>query len=122
MLIYKILTASDRAELEAGDAFAGAPVDKADGYIHFSTAEQLADTLEKHFQTDAPLWIAATQTDRLGANLKWEPARGGALFPHLYAALRSTDILWIAPVPIGPDGRRTLPELETGAPRADAAT
>lgn len=120
MLIYKILTAADRESLETNETFAGAPVDRADGYIHFSTADQLPGTLAKHFQTDADLWIAAVNADRLGAALKWEAARGGALFPHLYAPMTRAMVDWISPTPLAANGARLLPDLSTGAPGAAA--
>lgn len=117
MLIFKILTAADRANIDSTNAFDGAPIDLADGYIHFSTAGQVAQTLAKHFQTDEALWIAAVRAGALGDDLKWEPARGGALFPHLYASLRKELIEWIQPLPIDANGRRLLPDLNTGAAR-----
>lgn len=69
-------------------------VDQTDGFIHFSTADQLAETLSKHFSGATPLVLLAYAVDDLGAALKWEPSRGGALFPHLYAPLRRDQALW----------------------------
>jgi uncharacterized protein (DUF952 family) len=79
---YKILTADQMAELEKG-SFAGAPIDIQDGYIHLSTADQTVETLEKHFAGQTGLWIAAVDLEALGDAIKWEPSRGGQLFPHI---------------------------------------
>jgi uncharacterized protein (DUF952 family) len=81
---YKVLTAAQMATLEADGAFAGAPVDLADGYIHLSTAEQLTETVDKHFAGQNDLHVAAVDLGSFGAGLKWETSRGGQLFPHLY--------------------------------------
>jgi uncharacterized protein (DUF952 family) len=84
---YKILTADQWAQFQAGGVFSGAPVDLADGYIHMSTAEQLDETLAKHFAGQPGLVIATIDLTRLTDALKWEVSRGGALFPHYYGAL-----------------------------------
>lgn len=81
---YKVLTADQLATLEADGRFAGAPVDLADGYIHLSTAEQLTETVDKHFAGQSDLHVAAVDLGSFGAGLKWEESRGGQLFPHLY--------------------------------------
>ena len=86
-LAYKILTADQWAAFEADGVFAGAPVDLADGYIHMSTAEQLDETLAKHFAGQAGLVIATIDLAMLGDAVKWEVSRGGARFPHLYGDL-----------------------------------
>lgn len=83
---YKILTKAQFLSLRAGD-FKGAPVDIADGYIHLSTAEQIDNTLARHFSGQTGLVIAAIPLAPLGGNLKWEVSRGGDLFPHLYGRL-----------------------------------
>lgn len=95
MLIYKILRAPEwRVLMEAG-VTTGAPVDVADGYIHFSTAEQAGETVAKHFAGETGLYLAAVDAAPLGEALKWEPSRGGALFPHLYRRLRLADLVWV---------------------------
>jgi len=110
MLIYKIFRAGEWAALvEAGET-AGAPVDLADGYIHFSTAEQLPATAVKHFAGARGLVLAAVDAGRLGAALRWEPARRGALFPHLYRPLAFGEIVWHRLLEDGSDGP-LLPEL-----------
>ncbi|MDU8927392.1 DUF952 domain-containing protein [Alisedimentitalea sp. MJ-SS2] len=104
MLIYKIFRAPEWAELESNGETAGAPIDISDGYIHFSTAEQARETAAKHFTHEDNLILAALDADTLGEALKWEPSRGGALFPHLYRHLTLADILWTKPLPLGSDG------------------
>lgn len=99
-----------RAALAAGQ-YRGSAVDERDGFIHFSTAEQLAETAEKHFGKQSDLILVAVDADALSAHLKWEPSRGGSLFPHLYAALPLSAVLWSRPLPDEIDGRRRLPEL-----------
>ena len=100
MLIYKIFRADEWAELETKGQTQGAPVDLADGFVHFSTADQAAETAAKHFAGEDGLHLLAVQTDTLGDALKWEPSRGGALFPHLYRALNLSDIAWHLPLPL----------------------
>ena len=110
MLIYKILRTEELAELEAHGHTLGAPVDHADGFVHFSTAEQVAETAAKHFSGEDGLALLAVDAERLGDALKWEPSRGGALFPHLYRELRISDVTWTRPMPLG-DGAHVLPDL-----------
>jgi uncharacterized protein (DUF952 family) len=110
MLIYKILRAAEWSELEARGETPGAPVDVADGFVHFSTAEQLRETAAKHFSGEEGLVLLALDSAGLGAALRWEPSRGGALFPHLYGPLRRADVAWHAALPLGPDGRHVFPE------------
>ncbi|MEN2746389.1 DUF952 domain-containing protein [Sphingomonas sp. T9W2] len=83
---FKVLTAGQMAALEAG-SFDGAPVDLADGYIHLSTFDQLTETVDKHFAGQDDLHVAEVDLDALGEAVKWEPSRGGQLFPHLYGPL-----------------------------------
>jgi len=87
MLIYKIATRAKWSEAEATGTFLGAPIDLADGYIHFSTAAQVDETLAKHFAGQRDLLLIEVDADQLGDALRWEPSRGGQLFPHLYAPL-----------------------------------
>jgi uncharacterized protein (DUF952 family) len=110
--IYKICDAAAWQEAERVGEFTGAPVDLADGYIHFSTADQVTETAAKHFAGQRDLVLVAVDADALGEALKWEPSRGGALFPHLYGKLPLTAVRWVRPLPLGPDGRHVLPILE----------
>jgi uncharacterized protein (DUF952 family) len=109
-VILKILRAEEWAKARADGVFHGAPVDLADGYIHFSTPEQARETAAKHFKGERGLVLAAVDPAALGAALRWEPSRGGALFPHLYAALPLGSILWTKPLPLGQDGVHVFPE------------
>ena len=104
MLIYKILRRPEWIAFRAAGITSGAPIDLQDGYIHFSTAAQVAETAAKHFGTDRDLVLLAMDSDRLGPDLKWEPSRGGALFPHLYRALELGDVLWDKSLPVGATG------------------
>jgi uncharacterized protein (DUF952 family) len=103
MLIYKIFRADEWAAMQAAGETAGAPVDLADGFVHFSTADQAVETATKWFSGIEGLVLLACETDGMGDNLKWEPSRGGALFPHLYSALRMDDVIWSKPLPIAGD-------------------
>jgi len=112
MLIYKIFRAAEWAAFEAAGQTLGAPIDITDGYIHFSTAAQVAETAAKHFAGEDGLVLCALDAGSLGPELRWEPSRGGQLFPHLYRELDATDLLWTKPYPLGPDGH-ILPEAVT---------
>jgi uncharacterized protein (DUF952 family) len=111
--IYKICT--DRAWTEAcrTGAFRGSAADVADGFIHFSTAAQVAETAAKHFAKMPDLVLVAVRAEALGPALKWEPSRGGALFPHLYGPLPVTAARWVNSLPLDPDGRHVFAALET---------
>ncbi len=103
-LVYKIFRADEWAQLERDGTTAGAPIDRQDGYIHFSTAEQAPETAAKHFAGADGLVLAALDAEALGDRLRWEPSRGGALFPHLYRALERADVLWAKPLPLREGG------------------
>lgn len=109
--IYKICRAAEWEEAERAGAFAGSEVDRRDGYIHFSTAEQVAETAARYFAGLDDLRLIAVDTGKLGARLKWEPARGGALFPHLYGVLALDAVVWVEPLPIDAAGRHVFPDL-----------
>ncbi len=111
-IIYKICPKTLWAEAEATGAFTGAPVDHADGYIHLSTADQVAETAEKHFTGMDDLLLIAVDGSALGSALRFEPSRKGALFPHLYKSLPLTAVIWTRPLPVGDDGRHVFAELE----------
>jgi uncharacterized protein (DUF952 family) len=104
--IYKICPRTAwRAAQQAG-VYAGSEADTRDGFIHFSTAAQLAGTAAKHFARQRDLLVIAVDAEALGSALKWEPSRGGELFPHLYAALTLTAVRWTRPLPEEIDGER----------------
>jgi len=104
MLIYKIFRAPEWAALQAAGETAGAPIDLEDGFIHISTAQQVGETAAKHFAGAEGLVLVALETDALGDDLRWEPSRGGALFPHLYRNLALSEVVWSRPLPLGPEG------------------
>ena len=110
MLIYKIFRAPEWADLDANGETLGAPIDLADGYIHFSTATQAAETAAEHFADVEGLVLAAIDTAALGDALKWEVSRGGAKFPHLYAPFHMDHVVAAVPLPLGPGGHR-FPDL-----------
>jgi uncharacterized protein (DUF952 family) len=109
--VYKICPRPLWAEAERTGVFHGAPVDLADGFIHFSTAEQVAETAAKHFAGQTDLLLVTVEAGALGDALRWEPSRGGALFPHLYGALPTAAVVAVEDLPLGADGRHLLPPL-----------
>ena len=109
--IYKICPAGLWAAAEKDGMFRGSPVDFEDGYIHFSTAAQVAETAARHFKGGDDLLLVAIDSERLGASLRFEPARSGELFPHLYGALDLRAVVSVSPLPLGPDGRHRFPVL-----------
>jgi uncharacterized protein (DUF952 family) len=104
MLILKIFRRAEWDAFRAAGETAGAPVDLADGYIHFSTATQVAGTAAKYFAAESDLVLVAFDADALGPALKWEPARGGVLFPHLYRSLLIFEVVWDKSLPLGATG------------------
>lgn len=108
MLIYKIFRAPEWAALRENGATPGAPIDVQDGYVHFSTAQQAAETAARHFADEDNLFLIAVETDTLGDDLKWEVSRGGAEFPHLYREMRLADVHWAQPLPLK-DGSHQFP-------------
>ncbi|TDK48777.1 DUF952 domain-containing protein [Antarcticimicrobium luteum] len=109
MLIYKIFRADEWAALQQAGETTGAPVDLADGFVHFSTAEQAAETAAKHFAGQEGLMLLACEAETMGAALRWEVSRGGAKFPHLFRALRLSEVVWAEPLPLM-DGAHRFPE------------
>lgn len=110
--IYKICLIALWADAQRNGAFTGAPVDLADGYIHFSTAEQVRDTAAKHFAGQHDLMLLWIDSRALGDKLKWEPSRGGALFPHLYGELDVKHVTRAELLPLDADGRHVFPDLD----------
>ena len=108
MLIFKIFRAEEWAQLQADGTTLGAPIDLADGFVHFSTAAQAAETAAKHFAGLEGLWLLALEADDLGDALKWEVSRGGDKFPHLYREMRLSEVLWAKPLPFE-NGKHVFP-------------
>jgi uncharacterized protein (DUF952 family) len=108
--VYKVADALEFAEAQAEGIYAGAAIDVTDGFIHFSTAMQLAETIRLHFKGRRGLVLAAIRTAPLGSALRWEASRGGALFPHLYGNLEMSTIAWSEPIDVDEDGNCQLPD------------
>ena len=115
MTIYKIVPRQLWSEAVASGEFTGSPVDVADGFIHFSTADQVHETAARHFAGIPDLLLIAFEASALGSALKWEPSRGGALFPHLYAPLPVNLALSVMPIDADADGKPILPLSRTGS-------
>jgi uncharacterized protein (DUF952 family) len=109
--VYKICPEALWREAENSGSFSGAPIDIADGFIHFSTASQVEETAARHFAGQADLLLVAVDAEKLGPALKYEPSRGGALFPHLYGSFDLSAVIWAKPLPLGPNGHQ-FPPLE----------
>ena len=110
--IYKILPRWEWEAALAARRFDGSAIDRQDGFMHFSTAEQAQETARRHFAGQEDLVVLAVEADDLGPALRWEPSRGGDLFPHLYAHLETALVRAVTEAPRGADG---VPQIETGA-------
>ncbi|WP_308916961.1 DUF952 domain-containing protein [Jannaschia sp. LMIT008] len=108
-MIYKIFRTPEWDALQSDGSTTGAPVDVADGFVHFSTPEQAPETASRHFAGEDGLWLIACDPAALGPNLRWEASRGGADFPHLYAPLRLDQVAWAKPLPLV-DGVHVFPD------------
>jgi uncharacterized protein (DUF952 family) len=108
-LIFKICPQALWRQAEEAGEFAGAPVDEADGFIHFSTAAQVRETARRHFSGADDLLLIAVDADALGGVLRWEPSRGGQLFPHLYGRLPLSAVRSVEPLRLGADGNHAFP-------------
>jgi len=104
MLIYKIFRTEEWQSLIDHGQTQGAPIDVTDGYIHFSTSEQVRETAAKHFANAGDLILVTCDSDAMKPDLKWEVSRDGALFPHLYRLMRMKDVIWHKPLPQGDAG------------------
>jgi uncharacterized protein (DUF952 family) len=110
-VIYKICSIRLWVETQRVHRFQGSDDDRRDGFIHFSTAAQAAETAARHFAGQDDLLLISVEATALGAALKWEPSRGGALFPHLYGDLDLAAVTKVEPLPLGADGRHVFPPL-----------
>jgi uncharacterized protein (DUF952 family) len=111
-MIYKIVSTALWRDAVAGGFFVGSAADAKDGFIHFSTAGQAAETAARHFAGQSDLLLVAVDEAALSDDLRWEPSRGGALFPHLYGTLPMTAVRWTTALLLGADGRHVFPALE----------
>jgi len=109
-VIYKICPAALWREAVRAGVFHGSAVDARDGFIHFSSAEQAAETAARHFAGQRDLVLVAVDAGLLGERLKWQPSRGGALFPHLYGGLELAAVLRVEPLPLDASGRHVFPK------------
>jgi uncharacterized protein (DUF952 family) len=107
--IYKICPEALWREAEAAGRFDGAAIDLTDGFIHFSAADQVRETAARYFAGQEDLLLMAVDPEALGEALRWEPSRGGALFPHLYGPLALSAVLSVEPLPIKADGSHAFP-------------
>jgi uncharacterized protein (DUF952 family) len=108
-LIYHLARQPEYEKAVASENYRGAREDVADGFMHFSTGTQVVESAARHRAGERDLILLAVDPDRLGAALRWEPARGGQLFPHLYGPLPLSAVVWARPLPLGPDGRHSFP-------------
>ena len=112
--LYKICSAAEWRAAEREGVYRGSAVDRRDGFIHFSATDQVAETAARHFAGQTDLLLIHVDAAALGAALKWEASRGGALFPHLYADLAMPAVIRAEPLPLGDDGRHLFPDLPKG--------
>jgi uncharacterized protein (DUF952 family) len=109
--VYRVLSAAEWARAVTGGQFDGSALDQRDGFIHLSLRGQVAETLATHFAGSPDLLLLEIDAAALGAALRLEPSRSGALFPHLYRPLRPSDVRRAFPLPLAPDGRHELPRV-----------
>ncbi|WP_246148423.1 DUF952 domain-containing protein [Skermanella pratensis] len=117
-VIYHMCRAEEWTAAKRTGSYPGSSQDAADGFIHFSTAAQIVESAAKHRKGQAGLVLLSVRADRLGPALKWEPSRGGQLFPHLYGALPVEAVVAVDPLPLGPDGRHRFPQALADDPRS----
>ena len=110
-MIYHMCAADAWAAAVPAGRYDGTADDLRDGFIHFSTAEQIVESARRHRAGQAGLVLIAVESDRLGARLKWETSRGGDLFPHFYGPLDPAEAASVHPLPLGPDGEHVFPPL-----------
>jgi uncharacterized protein (DUF952 family) len=111
-LIYHMCPAATWDEAVRAGEYRGTADDQRDGFIHFSTAEQVAESARRHRAGEVGLLLIAVESAHLGERLRWEKSRGGALFPHLYGPLDPAEVASVVPLPLGPDGEHAFPPLD----------
>jgi uncharacterized protein (DUF952 family) len=111
-MIYHMCPADTWQEAVRAGTYRGTADDLRDGFIHFSTAEQIAESARRHRPGQSGLVLIAVESARLGDRLKWESSRGGALFPHVYGALDPAETASVRPLPLGSDGEHIFPPLD----------
>jgi uncharacterized protein (DUF952 family) len=110
-MIYHMCPAEAWEEAVAAERYDGTANDRRDGFLHFSTAKEIAESARRHRRSEAGLVLIAVEAARLGARLRWEPSRGGAMFPHLYGPLFPAEAASVDALPLGPDGNHIFPPL-----------
>jgi uncharacterized protein (DUF952 family) len=110
-MVYHMCPAPAWEAAKQTGAYTGTADDHRDGFIHFSTAEQIVESARRHRAGQSGLLLIAVEDVRLGCRLRWEPSRGGDLFPHLYGALDPAEAASVRPLPLGPDGEHIFPPL-----------
>jgi len=108
-IVYKIMSSTEQEQMRRDGLFRGSPADVADGFIHLSCASQLAETLDKHYSGVKGLVLVAVDLSRVGDAVRWEPSRGGQLFPHIYGQLTMDAVVSAVPLERTPDGSVKLP-------------
>jgi uncharacterized protein (DUF952 family) len=111
-MIYHMCRAEEWAAAEASGSYAGSSQDRADGFIHFSTAAQIVESARRHRAGQDGLLLLAVDPARLGDRVRWEKSRGGDLFPHVYGAIDPAESAWVKPLPLGADGAHVFPALD----------
>ena len=111
-LIFHVCPRETWSAAQTTGRYSGSADDHRDGFIHFSTGEQLEASVAKHRAGQEGLVILGVEADALGQSLKWEPSRGGQLFPHLYGPLPAEAVVFVRDLPLGSDGRHLFPSLE----------
>jgi uncharacterized protein (DUF952 family) len=111
-LVYKIVDKASWEAVSGRTSYDGSPLDARDGFIHFSSAAQVAGTAARYFAGQADLLLVAVDAAALGGALRWEPSRNGELFPHLYGPLPRQAVRWIAELPLDAESRHVLPRLD----------
>jgi uncharacterized protein (DUF952 family) len=110
-MIYHMCPAAAWEEAVAAGQYLGSAEDRRDGFLHFSTAEHIAESARRHRSGQAGLVLIAVEAERLGERLRWEPSRAGVLFPHLYGPLLPNEVASVVELPLGPDGEHVFPPL-----------
>ena len=111
-LIYHLCREDEWRAAEAIGAYLGSSQDRDDGFIHFSTADQVVESAARHRAGQPGLVLIAAEAEALGSALKWETSRHGHLFPHLYGPLPVTAVRWTRPLPLGANGAHVFPPLD----------
>src|SRR5579862_2021358 len=110
-MVYHMCPAEAWESAVAAGRYDGSEADRRDGFLHFSTADQIVESARRHRAGEAGLVLVAVEAERLDERLRWEPSRGGALFPHLYGPLYPSEVASVQPLPLGPDGEHLFPPL-----------